>query len=206
MNIIIWAAGIGSGMWPMANEKMPQQFIKILKNENNEYESMFQRIYKQITKVYSKDKIYVVINKGYEKIIKKQVGGGIKFIVEPLFQNKNLSIINAALYLKEHNVNISQESIVFLSTDFYAHMDFYTNIRKIERIIEKDKNPIAILGIKKDKYYKRYKYIYEKDGKVLEFVNSVTIANLRDVVKRKVIINGDVIVLNLEFFINFIKK
>ncbi len=206
MNIVIWAAGIGSGMWPLANEKMPEQFIKILKNENNEYESMFQRVYRQITQIYSKDKIYIVINKGYEKIIKKQVGKVKHLIVEPLFQNKNLSMINAALYFKENNANICQESFIFMSVDFYADMDFYENIKKIARAIEKEKSSMAILGIKKDKYNRKYRYVYEKNSNIIKFINYVNFCDLRKVSEEKGFINADVIGMNLYYFLNIIEN
>ena len=51
MNIILLSGGSGKRLWPLSNDVRSKQFIKLFKNENNEYESMVQRVYRQITTV-----------------------------------------------------------------------------------------------------------------------------------------------------------
>ena len=51
MNIILLSGGSGKRLWPLSNDVRSKQFIKLFKNENDAYESMVQRVYRQISKV-----------------------------------------------------------------------------------------------------------------------------------------------------------
>ena len=46
MNIILLSGGSGKRLWPLSNDVRSKQFIKLFKN-NDEYESMVQRVYRQ---------------------------------------------------------------------------------------------------------------------------------------------------------------
>ena len=48
MNIILLSGGSGKRLWPLSNDVRSKQFIKLFKNDD-EYESMVQRVYRQIT-------------------------------------------------------------------------------------------------------------------------------------------------------------
>jgi len=50
MNIILLSGGSGKRLWPLSNDIRSKQFIKIFKT-NDGYESMVQRVYRQITEV-----------------------------------------------------------------------------------------------------------------------------------------------------------
>ena len=54
MNVILLSGGSGKRLWPLSNDIRSKQFIKIFKNENGEYESMLERMYKNIKKVNNK--------------------------------------------------------------------------------------------------------------------------------------------------------
>ena len=48
MNIILLSGGSGKRLWPLSNDIRSKQFIKIFKKEYGTYESMVQRVYRQI--------------------------------------------------------------------------------------------------------------------------------------------------------------
>lgn len=52
MNIILLSGGSGKRLWPLSNDVRSKQFIKLFK-DGNKYESMVQRVYRQITTVDS---------------------------------------------------------------------------------------------------------------------------------------------------------
>lgn len=51
MNIVLLSGGSGKRLWPLSNDIRSKQFIKIFKAENGAYESMVQRVYRQIKTV-----------------------------------------------------------------------------------------------------------------------------------------------------------
>lgn len=48
MNIVLLSGGSGKRLWPLSNDVRSKQFIKMFKNEDGGYESMVQRVYRQI--------------------------------------------------------------------------------------------------------------------------------------------------------------
>lgn len=48
MNVILLSGGSGKRLWPLSNDVRSKQFIKLFKN-GDAYESMVQRVYRQIT-------------------------------------------------------------------------------------------------------------------------------------------------------------
>ena len=51
MNIILLSGGSGKRLWPLSNDIRSKQFIKIFKTPDGQYESMVQRVYRQILSV-----------------------------------------------------------------------------------------------------------------------------------------------------------
>ena len=51
MNIILLSGGSGKRLWPLSNDIRSKQFIKIFKTEDGDYESMLQRVYRQIKRI-----------------------------------------------------------------------------------------------------------------------------------------------------------
>ena len=51
MNIILLSGGSGKRLWPLSNDVRSKQFIKIFRDEDEGYESMVQRIYRQIKRM-----------------------------------------------------------------------------------------------------------------------------------------------------------
>lgn len=74
MNIILLSGGSGKRLWPLSNEVRSKQFIKLFKDENGEYESMVQRVYRQITTVNPDARITIATSKNQASAIKNQLG------------------------------------------------------------------------------------------------------------------------------------
>ena len=51
MHIVLLSGGSGKRLWPLSNDIRSKQFIKIFKTESGKYESMVQRVYRQIKAV-----------------------------------------------------------------------------------------------------------------------------------------------------------
>lgn len=61
MNIILLSGGSGKRLWPLSNEVRSKQFIKLFKDEKGNYESMVQRVYRQITTVDSESRLVLIM-------------------------------------------------------------------------------------------------------------------------------------------------
>ena len=74
MNIILLSGGSGKRLWPLSNDVRSKQFIKLFKNEDGEYESMVQRMYRQIKEASPDASITIATAKTQVSAIHSQLG------------------------------------------------------------------------------------------------------------------------------------
>ena len=87
MHIILLSGGSGKRLWPLSNDIRSKQFIKIFPAENGEYESMAQRMYRQIRKVDPDATVTVATSRSQVSQLKNQLGDGIGVSLERCFRS-----------------------------------------------------------------------------------------------------------------------
>lgn len=83
MNIILLSGGSGKRLWPLSNDVRSKQFIKLFKDENGDYESMVQRVHRQVTSVDKDATITIATSKSQVSAIHNQLGDKVSVCVEP---------------------------------------------------------------------------------------------------------------------------
>ena len=74
MNIILLSGGSGKRLWPLSNDIRSKQFIKIFKTDDGTYESMVQRVYRQIKSIDKNANITIATSKTQVSAIHNQLG------------------------------------------------------------------------------------------------------------------------------------
>ena len=82
MNIILLSGGSGKRLWPLSNDIRSKQFIKIFETDNG-FESMVQRVYRQITTVDPNATVTIATSKPQVSTVHNQLGENIGISVEP---------------------------------------------------------------------------------------------------------------------------
>lgn len=82
MNIILLSGGSGKRLWPLSNSIRSKQFVRLL-NHNGKYESMLQRVYRQILKIDPSANVVVATGQSQVNIIRNQLGKDIPICIEP---------------------------------------------------------------------------------------------------------------------------
>ena len=103
MNIVLLSGGSGKRLWPLSNDIRSKQFIKIFKTENGEYESMVQRVYRQICSVDQDASVTIATSKTQVSAIHNQLGNAVGICVEPCRRDTFPAIALSAAWL--HDVN-----------------------------------------------------------------------------------------------------
>ena len=101
MNIILLSGGSGKRLWPLSNDVRSKQFIKIFKKEDGLYESMVQRVYRQIKTVDTDASVVVATSKSQVSSIHNQLGDDVGICVEPCRRDTFPAIALACSYLKD---------------------------------------------------------------------------------------------------------
>ena len=83
MNIILLSGGSGKRLWPLSNDIRSKQFIKIFKRDDGSYESMVQRIYRQIKSVDANATVTIATSKTQISSIHNQLGQDVGISIEP---------------------------------------------------------------------------------------------------------------------------
>ena len=83
MQVILLSGGSGKRLWPLANEIRSKQFIKIFKCADGSYESMVQRMFRQIRAVSPDATVTIATSKSQVSAIHNQLGDAVGISVEP---------------------------------------------------------------------------------------------------------------------------
>ena len=159
MNIILLSGGSGKRLWPLSNDVRSKQFIKLFKNENNEYESMVQRVYRQITTVDAEATVTIATSKSQVSAIHNQLGDKVDVCVEPSRRDTFPAIALAAAYL--HNVKEinDEETVVVCPVDPYVSDAYYESVKKLGHLVEQGAANITLMGIEPTYPSEKYGYI-----------------------------------------------
>ena len=101
MNIVLLSGGSGKRLWPLSNDVRSKQFIRIFQDENGEYHSMVQRVFRQIKKADPEAAVTIATSKSQVSAIHNQLGGNVGISVEPCRRDTFPAIALAASYLHE---------------------------------------------------------------------------------------------------------
>ena len=203
MEIVLLSGGSGKRLWPLSNDNRSKQFLKVLKH-NNEYESMVQRVYRQINETLNDVNITISTSISQKAILEKQLNNNVDIVCEPSRRNTFPAILLAAahLYLNK-NVDLN-ETITILPIDSYVENTYFENLLKMDEIIKNNKANICLLGIKPTYPSEKYGYIIKKDK--IEFKEKPNKELASEYINQSALWNGGVFCLKLNYLIDYLKK
>lgn len=203
MEIVLLSGGSGKRLWPLSNDNRSKQFLKVLKH-NNEYESMVQRVYRQINETLKDVNITISTSISQKAILEKQLNNNVDIVCEPSRRNTFPAILLAAahLYLNK-NVDLN-ETITILPIDSYVENTYFENLLKMDEIIKNNKANICLLGIKPTYPSEKYGYIIKKDK--IEFKEKPNKELASEYINQSALWNGGVFCLKLNYLIDYLKK
>lgn len=206
MKIVLLSGGSGKRLWPLSNDVRSKQFIKLFKGEDGKYESMVQRVYRQICNVDPDADITIATSESQIASIYNQLGENIDICVEPCRRDTFPAIVLAASYLSDVKKISKEEAIIVCPVDPYVEEDFFGEIRELGKLVEDGETNLALLGIEPTYPSAKYGYIIpESDQRITRVKNfkekpSEEIAE--KYIKQGALWNGGVFAFRLEYLLN----
>ena len=117
MNIVLLSGGSGKRLWPLSNDVRSKQFIKIFRQEDGSYESMVQRIYRQIKRADADADVTIATSKSQVSAIHNQLGEGVGISVEPCRRDTFPAIALASAYLVDVKNVDPEDAVVVCPVD-----------------------------------------------------------------------------------------
>lgn len=159
MKIILLSGCSGWRLWPLSNEARSKQFLQLLQNDNNEHESMIQRIYRQIREAGMDRDVYAVTSAAQADAIRNQLGTDIEIIIEPKRRDTFPATAIAAAYLAyEKNVPMD-ETVLILPVDTYVESEYFEQLSLLDDAVQRGAADILLMGAAPTYPSAKYGYI-----------------------------------------------
>ncbi len=201
MNIVLLSGGSGKRLWPLSNDIRSKQFIKIFKNSDGNYESMVQRIYRQILNVDKDATVTIATSKSQVSAIHNQLGENVGVSVEPCRRDTFPAIALAVAYLHDVKKIGENESVVVCPVDPYVEEDYFAAIRELGLQAEKSDANLVLMGIEPTYPSEKYGYIIPKTtdeiSDVAMFKEKPTEQVAREYIEKGALWNGGVFAFRL---------
>ena len=147
MNIILLSGGSGKRLWPLSNDIRSKQFIKLFKQEDGSYESMVQRVYRQIKKVDPEGTITIATSKAQISAIHNQLGEQVGISAEPCRRDTFPAIVLASAYLADIKGVDPEEPVVVCPVDPYVEEDYFRALKDLADQAKKGQANLVLMGI-----------------------------------------------------------
>ncbi len=210
MNLVLLSGGSGKRLWPLSNDVRSKQFIKIFKNEKNEYESMVQRIFRQIKSVNNNAKVLITTSKKQVSSIRNHLGNSVDICVEPSRRDTFPAIALAAAYLK-YECSIKEcEAVVVCPVDPYVEVEYFAAIEKLSALAESGEANLSLMGIEPTYPSEKYGYILPESNcevsKVKLFKEKPSSNKAREYISEGALWNGGVFAFRLGYILDIARK
>ncbi len=159
MNYILLSGGSGKRLWPLSNEIRSKQFIKILKTADGTYESMVERVYRQIRNVDVDSNITIATSESQVPTLRNQLGDNIDISIEPCRRDTFPAIVLACMYLKDVKNIDENETVVISPVDPYVEDEYFKTLKILDEKMKTSTNNIGLIGIKPTYPSEKYGYI-----------------------------------------------
>lgn len=158
MNIILLSGGSGKRLWPLSNDIRSKQFIKIFR-KGDSYESMVQRVYRQIKEVDGGADITIATSKSQVSTIHSQLSDDVSISVEPCRRDTFPAIALATSYLHDINGINEDEAVVVCPVDPYVDESYFECIKNIYKSAQNGDKNLVLMGIEPTYPSEKYGYI-----------------------------------------------
>lgn len=203
MNIVLLSGGSGKRLWPLSNDIRSKQFIKIFKKEDGTYESMVQRVYRQIKKVDADATVTIATSKTQVSAIHNQLGDEVGISVEPCRRDTFPAIALATAYLVDVQHIDPEESVVVCPVDPYVEDDYFEALKGLSQQAEKGEANLVLMGIEPTYPSEKYGYIIPESADFTAAVKTFKEKPTADVAKEYIaqgaLWNGGVFAYKLKY-------
>ncbi len=203
MNIILLSGGSGKRLWPLSNDIRSKQFIKIFKTEDGTYESMVQRVYRQIRHADPDARVTIATSRSQASSIHNQLGEDVGISIEPCRRDTFPAIALATAYLADVLKVGPEEGVVVCPVDPYVEDAYFEALKKLGEQAAKGEANLVLMGIAPTYPSEKYGYIIPEGAdavsRVAMFREKPDAQTAREYIRQGALWNGGVFAYKLEY-------
>lgn len=206
MNIVLLSGGSGKRLWPLSNDVRSKQFIPIFKWTNGEYESMVQRVYRQITTVNPDAAVTIATGKSQVSAIKNQLGDKVSICVEPSRRDTFPAIVLACAYLVYEKEVSRNDCVVVCPVDPFVDNTYYEAVERLEKLAYEGNANLTLMGIEPTYPSEKYGYIIPNTSDIVstvsEFKEKPDVETAKEYIKKGALWNAGVFAFKLGYLLD----
>ncbi|AIF67938.1 mannose-1-phosphate guanylyltransferase [Terribacillus saccharophilus] len=164
MKLILLSGGSGKRLWPLSNDARSKQFLKVLRNEKGQYESMVQRVFNQLRSLNLEKDTIIATSSTQVEMIKNQLGEDVTIISEPSRRDTFPAIALSIAYINDYLKADKDEIVAVLPVDPFVDTNFFNKVKDLEELIQASNADLALIGIKPTFASEKYGYIAPKES------------------------------------------
>ncbi len=213
MNIILLSGGSGKRLWPLSNETHSKQFLKLLKAPDGSYESMVQRIGRQIKESGIDANITIATSASQYDLIVNQLGGSVDVVTEPERRDTFPAIALSASYLLREKGCSPDEVVVVMPSDSYVEGGYFETIAKMADTLQSSCADMVLMGITPTEPSTKFGYIVPRAEQgcgetimVDRFTEKPDEERAKELLAQGAVWNGGVFAFKLGYIDNIIDK
>lgn len=205
MNIVLLSGGSGKRLWPLSNDIRSKQFIKIFRTGDGEYESMVQRVYRQIRSVDRDAAVTIATSKTQVSAIHNQLGNGAGICVEPCRRDTFPAIALVAAWLHDVKKVSEDEPVVICPVDPYVDEDYFQAVEELGRLAGEGSSNLVLMGIEPTYPSEKYGYVIPEDenklSRVKTFKEKPDLEGAKKYISQGALWNGGVFAFRLGYLL-----
>ena len=159
LNIVLLSGGSGKRLWPLSNDIRSKQFIKIFRREDGSYESMVQRMYRQLKSIDPDAVITIATSKSQVSSIHNQIGTDVGISVEPCRRDTFPAIALAASYLHHVQGVGTDEPVIVCPIDPYVDLEYFRTLAVLSAHVAETDSNLSLMGIEPTYPSEKYGYV-----------------------------------------------
>ena len=203
MHIVLLSGGSGKRLWPLSNEIRSKQFIRFLKTGEDSYESMVQRVYRQIKTVDADASVTIATSKSQVSAIHNQLGDQVGISVEPARRDTFPAIALVTAYLADVQGIDPEEPVVVCPVDPYVEDGYFRMLKALSDQAAKGEADLVLMGIEPTYPSAKYGYIIPQSADQLSFVDTFkekpTEAVAKEYIAKGALWNGGVFAYKIKY-------
>lgn len=206
MNIILLSGGSGKRLWPLSNDIRSKQFLKVFKTESGEYESMVQRVYRQIKTADPQAKVTIATSRTQVSSIHNQLGEKVGISVEPCRRDTFPAIALASAYLADVQGADPEEPVVVCPVDPYVEEEYFHGLKALGEQAGRGEANLVLMGIEPSYASEKYGYIIPEASspvsRVLSFKEKPDAKTAEEYISQGALWNGGVFAYKLRYVLD----
>ena len=214
MNVVLLSGGSGKRLWPLSNDIRSKQFIKIFRRpegapemgmEDSEYESMVQRVYRQIKTVDPEADVVVATSKSQVSALHNQLGPDVGISIEPCRRDTFPAIALSVAYLHDVRGVGEDEAAVICPVDPYVDESYFRCVNEVFAEAQKGEKNLVLMGIEPTYPSAKYGYIIPTETGY-DFTEKPDEETAKTYIARKALWNGGVFGFRLKYVLEKAKE